>query len=224
MVRFVSPTAAVTSGKHAPKPAAWAFTEDYVSESEAGRAARAAAHDLGLVTPSRGAAQALTFLAKTLAAKAVVEIGTGSGVASLALLKGMDPDGILTTIDAEAEYQNVARRIISDTGIRAQRLRTISGASLTVLPKLSDGAYDLVLIAGDPLEAHEHLEQAIRLLRHGGVLVLSHAMLGGCVADPINEDDETLITRDVLEAVAGMDDLTPVFLPVGDGILAAVKH
>jgi predicted O-methyltransferase YrrM len=49
-------------------------------------------------------------------------------------------------------------------------------------------------------------------------------MLGGTVADPTNEEDETLITRDVLEAVSGMEDLTPVFLPVGDGLLAAVKH
>ena len=220
----MSPTAAAISGKHAPKPAAWANTADYVPESPAGMAARAAAADLGLVSPSRGAAQTLTFLARVLAAKAVVEIGTGAGVASLALLDGMDPDGILTTIDAEAEYQNVARRIIAGTGIRSQRLRTIAGASLNVLPKLSDGAYDLVLIAGEPLDAHEHLEQAIRLLRHGGVLVLTHAMLGGTVADPTNEEDETLITRDVLEAVAGMEDLTPVFLPVGDGILAAVKH
>ena len=220
----MSPTAAAISGKHAPKPAVWAHTEDYVPESPAGMAARAAAVDLGLVAPSRGAAQALTFLARVLHAKAVVEIGTGAGVATLALLDGMDPDGILTTLDAESEYQNGARRIIAGTGIRSQRLRTIAGSALTVLPKLSDGAYDLVLIAGEPLDAHEHLEQAIRLLRHGGVLVLSHAMLGGTVADPTNEEDETLITRDVLEAVSGMEDLTPVFLPVGDGLLAAVKH
>lgn len=220
----MSATHAAISGKHAPKPAAWAHTEDYVPESPAGMAARAAATDLGLVPPSRGAAQALTFLARALHAKAVVEIGTGAGVASLALLEGMAPEGILTTIDAESEYQNVARRIIIGTGVRAQRLRTIAGAALTVLPKLSDGAYDLVLIAGEPIEAHEYLEQAIRLLRHGGVLVLHHAMLGGTVADPTNEADETLITREVLESVAEMEDLTPVLLPVGDGLLAAVKH
>jgi predicted O-methyltransferase YrrM len=158
-----------------------------------------------------------------LGAKAVVEIGTGAGVASLALLHGMAADGILTTIDAEAEYQNVARRVIASTGIRPQRLRTIAGHALVVLPKLSDGAYDLVLIAGEPLEAHEYLEQAIRLLRHGGVLVLHHAMLGGTVADPTNESDETLITREVIESIAEIEDLTPVFLPVGDGLLAAVK-
>jgi len=222
-VSTVSSTSAAISGKHAPKPAAWAHTEDYVPESPAGAAARAAAADLGLVPPSRGAAQTLTFLARVLGAKAVVEIGTGAGVASLALLHGMAADGILTTIDAEAEYQNVARRIIASTGIRPQRLRTIAGHAMVVLPKLSDGAYDLVLIAGEPLEAHEYLEQAIRLLRHGGVLVLHHAMLGGTVADPMNESDETLITREVIESIAEIEDLTPVFLPVGDGLLAAVK-
>ncbi len=218
----VSPSAA-TPGKHAPKPAAWAYTEDYVPDTDIGQAARHAAADLGLISPSRGAAQLLTFLTKVVHAKAVVEIGTGAGVASLALLAGMAPEGILTTIDPEAEYQNTARSLVAKTGVRPQRLRTIAGSPLTVLPKLSDGAYDLVLIDGEPVESHEYLEQALRLLRHGGVLVLHHAMMGGKVADPTNSSDEALIIREVLAAVAEIEELTPILLPVGDGILAAVK-
>lgn len=210
--------------KHAPKPSTWAYAESYVPEPEAGAAARSAAAELRLPAPSRGAAQALTFLAKVLNAKAVVEVGTGTGVAAVALLSGMSGDGVLTTIDPEAEHQNIARRIVAATGTRPQRLRTIAGAPLTVLPKLTDGAYDMVLVNGDRLEYPEHVEQAIRLLRHGGVLVVHHALLGGAVADPDDEQDETLTVRDVLAAVADdMADLTPVLLPVGDGLLAVVK-
>ncbi len=218
----MSPTTA-SSGTHAPKPAAWAYTEDFVPDTDAGMEARRAGNDLGLASPSRGAAQTLTFLARVIDARSAVQIGTGSGVAALALLEGMSRDGVLTTIDPEAEHQNVARRIVGATGVRPQRLRTIAGAPLMVLPKLSDGAYDLVLIDGDPLESHEHLEQALRLLRHGGLLILHHALMGGTVAEPTNESDEAVITREVLQAVAGIDELTPVLLPVGDGILAAVK-
>ncbi len=212
------------TAKHAPKPATWAYAESYVPEGEAGAAARKAATELRLPVPSRGAAQALTFLARVVSAKAVVEIGTGTGVGALALLAGMARDGILTSIDPEAEHQNIARRIVLGTGIRPQRLRTIAGAALSVLPKLTDGAYDLVLVNGDKLEYPELVEQALRLLRHGGVLVVHHALLGGAVADPGNDDDETLTVRDVLAAVADdMADLTPVLLPVGDGLLAIVK-
>jgi len=210
--------------KQAPKPATWAYAESYVPEAEAGAAARRAAAELRLSSPSRGAAQALTFLARVLDAKAVVEVGTGTGVAALALFAGMSRDGVLTTIDPEAEHQNIARRIITTTGVRQQRLRTIAGSPLTVLPKLTDGAYDLVLVNGDKLEYPEHVEQALRLLRHGGVLVVHHALLGGAVADPGDDADETLTVRDVLAAVADeLADLTPVLLPVGDGLLAVVK-
>jgi predicted O-methyltransferase YrrM len=219
----VSPTAAALSGKHAPKPAAWAHTEDYVPESPAGMAARAAAVDLGLVPPSRGAAQTLTFLARVVSAKAVVEIGTGAGVASLALLQGMHPDGILTTIDAEAEYQNVARRIIIGTGIRAQRLRTIAGSALTVLPKLSDGAYDLVFVDADKVEYAEYVEQGLRLLRHGGVLAVDNALWHDRSADPANTDEDTEAIRSALTAVQENEDLIASLLPVGDGLLVAVK-
>ncbi len=217
-------TSMSTHTKNAPKPASWAYAEMYVPESEAGAAARTAAADLRLTAPSRGAAQTLTFLAHVIGAKAVVEIGTGTGVAALALLQGMAADGILTTIDPEAEHQNIARRIVLGTGIRPQRLRTIAGSPLTVLPKLTDGAYDLVLVNGDKLEYPEQVEQAIRLLRRGGVLVVHHALLGGAVADQNNDEDETLTVRDVLAAIAeDMADLTPVLLPVGDGLLAVVK-
>jgi predicted O-methyltransferase YrrM len=210
--------------RQAPKPATWAYAESFVPESGAGQAARTAASELRLTVPTRGAAQVLTFLARVINAKAVVEIGTGTGVGALALLAGMAPDGVLTTIDPEAEHQNIARKVVAQTGVRPQRLRTIAGSPLSVLPKLTDGAYDLVLVNGDRLEYPEHVEQALRLLRHGGILIVHHALLGGAVADPSDEADETLTVRDVLAAVTeDLTDLTPVLLPVGDGVLAVVK-
>jgi len=55
------------------------------------------------------------------------------------------------------------------------------------------------------------------------VLVLHHALWKGQVADDANEDDETLIIRESLQAVQGMDEFTATLLPVGDGLLVAVK-
>ena len=75
----------------------------------------------------RGSASALTFLAKVLRAKAVVEIGTGAGVSGLALFAGMQPDGVLTSIDIEPEHQQAARKAFLGVGIPTQRFRLISG-------------------------------------------------------------------------------------------------
>lgn len=201
----------------------WAFAEGFVPESDSASTARRAAHDLGLTPASQGVASVLTFLARAINAKAVVEIGTGTGVSGLALLAGMARDGILTSIDIETEHQVAARQMFTAVGVVTRRARLIAGAALNVLPKLSDGAYDLVFIDGDPLEYVEYVAQAQRLLRPGGMLVLHHALWNGFVADERNEDDEPVIIREALDAVAGIGGFTPVLLPVGDGLLCAVK-
>lgn len=199
------------------------FAEAFVPESEHALAARRASTSLGVTPVSQGAAALLTLLARTISARAVVEIGTGAGVSGLALLGGMAPDGILTSIDLEAEHQAAARTALNAAGFATRRARLIAGAALTVLPKLSDQVYDLVLVDGDPLEYVEYIAQASRLLRPGGLLVVNHALAGGRVADPANEDDDTVIVREALQAVTDLEEFSPVVLPVGDGLLVALR-
>ena len=170
---------------------------------------------------SQGTSALLSLLASLIGARAAVEIGTGTGVSGLALLEGMAPDGILTSIDTESDHQADARKVFADAKIPSRRARLIAGAALQVLPKLSDGAYDLVLIDGDPLEYVEYVEEALRLLRPCGLLVLHHALADGRVADAANEDDDTVIIREALAAVADSEDLSAIVLPVGDGVLVA---
>lgn len=213
-----------SSGKLAPKPASWAYAEDFKPEDDARVQARAAARRLNVPAVSRGTAALLTFVARSIAAKAVVEVGSGTGVSGLALFAGMTPNGILTSIDVEQEHQLEARKAFVSAGIPTQRFRLIAGAALTVLPKLSDGAYDLVFVDADLLEYVEYLAQARRLLRNGGIVVLNNALWHDLVADPANADDETVILREALTSVLEAEDFLPVLLPVGDGVLLALKQ
>ncbi len=223
-LRPVTVPAGKTSAKSAPKPATWAYAEDFVDESEAATQARANGEPMGVNSLGRGAASALTFLARVVQAKAVVEIGTGSGVSGLALFAGMQPDGILTSVDIESEHQQAARRSFVSVGIPSRRFRLIAGSALNVLPKLSDGAYDLVFVDADKLEYAEYVEQGVRLLRHGGVLVVDDALWHDRIADPANTDEETEAIRNALTAVRENEDLVPALLPVGNGLLVAVKR
>ena len=201
-----------------------AFAEAFVAESDGAEAARRRADDLGVECISTGVAATLTLLARVVNARAVAEIGTGTGVSALALLAGMASDGVLTSIDAEAEHQLAAREVLIAEGVPSRRVRLIAGQALSVLPKLTNGAYDMVYIDGDPLEYVEYVAQAQGLLRPGGVLVLHHALWQDMVADERNEDDEPLIIREALEAVLADESFTPALLPVGDGLLVAVRN
>ena len=186
-------------------------------------AARARAEEVGVVPIGSGAGAALRFLASVLEARAVVEVGTGTGVSGLWLLRGMRPDGVLTTVDIEAEHQRLAKEGFSEAGIPSNRARTISGAGLDVLPRLTDGHYDMVFCDGDKREYSAYLDEALRLLRPGGVVAFDNALWHDRVADPAQRDEETVAIRDLGRRVAEDEALVPVLLPVGDGLLVAKK-
>jgi predicted O-methyltransferase YrrM len=154
----------------------------------------------------------------------VVEIGTGTGVSGVSLLRGMPEDGVLTTIDNEVEHQHAAREAFAEAGIRPNRTRLIPGRALDVLPRLTDHAYDLVFIDGDRTEYDSYLDQALRLLRPGGVLAVDHTLWHGRVASPTQRDDVTTIIRDLGKRVRDDPRLLPTLLPCGDGLLVAVTH
>ncbi len=211
------------NGAPAPNRGSWTYAEDFHHENEAAAAARTAATELGVVPVSKGVAGVLTLLARLIGARAVVEIGSGTGVSGLALFEGMDPAGVLTSVDSEHDHQAVARQIFTSLKIPNRRFRLISGTALEVLPKLSSGAYDLVLADGDPLEAVEYVDQALRLLRPGGVLVLHDALWHNKIADSDNQEDETIVLREAIDAVRTSTELWSTLLPVGDGMLVAVR-
>jgi predicted O-methyltransferase YrrM len=170
-----------------------------------------------------GSGAALRFLASVLDARAVVEIGTGTGVSGLWMLRGMRPDGVLTSVDTEAEHQRLAKETFTEAGIPPQRARLIPGAALEVLPRLTDGHYDIVLADGDKQEYPEYLAEALRLLRPGGVVAFDNALWHDRVADPAQRDPETTAIRELCRVVNEHESLVPVLLPVGDGLLLAKK-
>jgi len=164
------------------------------------------------------------MLAAAIAARTVVEIGTGAGVSGLYLLAGMRGDGVLTSVDIESEHQRLAREAFAEVGVAHNRTRLITGAALEVLPRLADAAYDLVFCDGDKTEYGDYLVQALRLLRPGGLVAFDNALWHDRVADPAQRDPDTVAIRELGRAVRDDDQLVPVLLPVGDGLLVAVKR
>jgi predicted O-methyltransferase YrrM len=208
----------------APTPASWAYAETFVPEDEVYQRARARAAELGCPAVAPGTGAALRLVAAAVQARAVVEIGTGAGVSGLHLLAGMPADGVLTTIDVEAENQRAAREAFVEAGVRSNRTRLIPGRALDVLPRLTDAAYDLVLLDGAQVDHGVYLAQAVRLLRSGGMLAVDNALHQSRVADPAQRDPATTAVRELGKAVRDDDRLVPALLPCGDGLLLAVKR
>ena len=207
----------------APSAASWAYAEDHIAPSPEVAEARDEAIVGGQTPITTGVAALLKVLTRAVKAKAVVEIGTAMGGSGLSFLEAMETDGILTSIDAEADNQIPARKFFQESGFQSSRFRLIAGSPIEIMPKLRDGAYDLVFINGDKLEYVEYVAGALRLLRHGGLLVVNDVLWHNKVADADDETDEPIIIREALEAVTSSESYTQALLPVGNGLLVAVK-
>ncbi|OEV05982.1 O-methyltransferase [Streptomyces oceani] len=207
----------------------WAFADEYCAElveSAAGDAlrwARDRARDAGLNPVSAGSGAALQLLAATAGSKAVAEIGTGTGVSGIHLLRGMRPDGVLTTVDLEPERQQFARQAFHAAGFTGNRARLIPGRALDVLPRLADGGYDLVFCDADRGEYPEYLEESLRLLRAGGLVCFEGVFAEHRTVDSGVQQTDVLRLRELLRTVRESTDLMPSLLPTGDGLLCAVR-
>lgn len=187
------------------------------------RSARSRADEVGVVPIGSGGGATLRFVAALLEARSVVEIGTGAGTSGVWLLRGMRADGVLTTVDLEAEHQRLARQTYVEAGFAPQRFRLITGAALDVLPRLTDGHYDLVVCDGDKREYGDYYAEALRLLRPGGVVAMDNALWHDRVADPAQRDTETVTIRELGKQISADERVLPLLLPVGDGLLLARK-
>jgi predicted O-methyltransferase YrrM len=201
-----------------------AYTAEYLPEDEPLLAARANAAALGgtePVLPAVGAA--LRFLACAVGARTAVEIGTGCGSSGIWLLRGMRPGSTLTSVDTEPEYHRMARKAFTQAGFAQNQCRLILGRSLDVLPRLSDGTYDMVFCDADPRDYPDYLSAALRLLRTGGIVAFNNAMAGAS-GNAGDDDPDEALAFDLASQVKADERLVPVLLPLGEGLLAAVKR
>lgn len=166
--------------------------------------------------PSPEVGALLAWAARSIGASSAVEVGSAAGISGLWLLEGLDERGVLTSVEPDAHRHGLATQAYQEAGVTG-RIRAIEGDPAEVLPRLADGAYDLVLLqsADDP----DHLDHAMRLARPGGLLAVRGALQEGAraVVRGLVGDTEP----SVLERLAEHDGLDTTLLPVDEGLVLA---
>lgn len=165
-----------------------------------------------LPTPEVGAL--LRFLAASCDARHAVEIGSAAGVTGLWLMAGMPARAVLTSIEADPHRHEQAATAYVEGSV-ADRVRLVLGDPLTVLPRLSDGGYELVLLQDTPANHLAELDHAVRLLQPGGVLV---------VRDLFASDDAADARAAFVQRLADHPRLTTTVLPLDDGLALATSR
>ncbi|MYM20785.1 methyltransferase [Brevibacterium sp. 5221] len=163
----------------------------------------------------------LVALAKPTAA---IEVGTGTGVSTLALLDAMPPSGILTSIDIDPDRQAAARELAQVAGHRPHRVRMITGRGEQVISRLAPRAYECVFLDSEPAGYDRLVPLALERLSPGGLLVVNDVLAAGAVPNPADRSPRARTLRGVLReletaAPAGLRVLTPV----DAGLLALIR-
>ncbi len=110
-------------------------------------------------------------LVQTLAASkpraSLLEIGTGTGLATAWLLAGMDANSTLVSVDNEASYQAIAHEYLGHDN-RLTLVCTDAGAWLVQQTKAS---FDLIFADAWPGK-YAHLDETLSLLKPGGIYLI----------------------------------------------------
>src|SRR5262245_12921830 len=166
------------------------------------------------ISPEEG--KLLYVLLKLAQARRVLEIGTLGGYSGTWMARALPSDGQLVTIEKDPKHAAVARRAFADAGL-SDRVRLIEGAALEVLPTLTPG-FDAVFVDADKPPMGRYYEEAVRLLRVGGLLLCDNAFIDGRVADQADRKPDVEGVRECNRLAAADPRIVATIVPERDGL------
>jgi caffeoyl-CoA O-methyltransferase len=177
------------------------------------------------IGPEQG--QFMALLVELIGARRTLEVGTFTGYSALAVALALPSDGRVIACDVSEEYTRVARRYWAKAGVE-HKIELRLGPALETLGALlasgGAGSFDFAFIDADKNNYDGYYEQALQLLRPGGLIAIDNVLWGGAVVDPEKRDEDTLAIRALNEKLKGDDRVSLSLLPIGDGLTLARKR
>jgi caffeoyl-CoA O-methyltransferase len=196
--------------------------EDEVLREIRERSTRAGLPDIQLAALD---ARHLEILARACRARRAVEIGTLGGYSGVAILRGMEPDGVLDTVEIEPKHAEIARESFRKSGFTA-RARVHVGSAQKILPRLTRrGPFDLCFIDADKEGYPAYLDWAAGNLRPAGLVVLDNAFLFGRLAKKPKGKaaGEIAAMQKTHDMLARDGRFRATVFPTGEGLAVGVK-
>ncbi len=168
----------------------------------------------------RAEGQFLRLLAKSIAAKRVLEVGTFTGYSALMMASALPRDGELVTLEIDPAAETVARRYFRESE-HGSKIRLLMGPALETLATLAP-PFDLAFVDADKQAYPRYYDRVLELLRPGGLLAVDNVLWSGRVLDP--RDEETRAIHELNERVRRDLRVEHVLLTVRDGVLLVRKR
>ena len=185
--------------------------------------ARAAEAELPRIQLPPATARAVQILLRATGARRVLEIGTLAGYSAVWIARALPADGKLVTLEIDPNRAAVALESVADAGV-GDRVEVRLGDALDLMAAMdANPPFDAVFLDADKERYVDYLEQAARLLRPGGLLMADNALWRGEVLAPEGFGGLAVDIHRFNERVAADARFEATILPVGDGLMVAVR-
>ena len=164
----------------------------------------------------------LQVLLRAAGARRVLEVGTLGGYSAIWMARALAPEGHLVTLEIDPARAELARAFIERAGL-TDRVEVRVGDALDAMADMdASEPFDAVFIDADKERYPAYLEQALRLLRPGGLVLGDNAFWSGRVLEDDSAEASTLAMRAFNRGLAEHPDLTATIVPMRDGLAVAV--
>jgi predicted O-methyltransferase YrrM len=177
------------------------------------------------IAPEQG--QFMALLVQLSGARLIVEVGTFTGYSALCMAQAMPEDGRLICCDIPGEYNATAERYWREAGLSA-RIEQRLAPALETLSALEGeglvGQVDLIFIDADKANYPAYFEQALRLVRPGGLILFDNTLWSGRVLEVNPESADTRAIQALNLALRDDPRIDLSLLPLGDGLSLCRKR
>ena len=146
----------------------------------------------------------------------VLEIGMFTGYSALKMAEALPQNGTLDTCELMDKHIKTATEWFkkSKDGFK---ITIHNGPAIQSLEKMRKFSFDMIFIDADKVNYPKYHKKALKLLKIGGIGVLDNMLWSGKVIDPL--DKESIALRETAELIINNDRLSPLLLPVRDGVM-----
>lgn len=164
----------------------------------------------------------MQILLRLCKAKTVVEVGTLAGYSAISMARALPPGGRVRTIELSPKHADFAESWFKRSDV-ADRIELHRGAGMDVLPRFESNSADAAFLDADKTSYPAYLNECLRIVRPGGLLMADNAFAFGQLFDEHPTDREAPAVRAFNEIIARDKRLSAVIVPLGDGLWVATK-
>jgi caffeoyl-CoA O-methyltransferase len=166
----------------------------------------------------------ITVLVKAIEAKRAIEVGTVLGYGAISIARALPEDGELICFEIDEGHAEQARAHLDEAGLGGKVDVRVGPASDGLKALTDDGGFDFCFIDADKTGYPDYYEEALRLLRPGGLIMLDNVLLDGRVLDPDPDDESAQVMSELNDRLAVDDRVEVAMLGVADGVALARKR